>query len=114
MNEVMTRSETTSEVVATDRDVLFDCPRFGKIFADKENYPGYLEWSLRLTRPGSLILADNVIRDGRVARGPAADPSVRGIQQFNQLLAAHPNLEAILVPVIRRSLDGLAIARVKD
>ena len=91
-------------------------PPFDLVFidADKENYPGYLDWSTQLTRPGGLILADNVIRDGRVARTPASDPSVRAIQQFNRQLAAHPKLEAILIPVIRHSLDGLAIARVKD
>lgn len=84
------------------------------IDADKPAYPIYLEYAVQLTRPGSLILADNVIRDGKVARRGETDPLVLGIQEFNRKLAAHPKLEAILVTVMRKKLDGLAIARVKD
>jgi predicted O-methyltransferase YrrM len=91
-------------------------PPFDLVFidADKEGYPAYLDWSLRLTRPGSLILADNVIRDGKVARAGAADPLVKAVQKFNKQLAAHPALETIILPIVREKLDGLAIARVKD
>ena|ERR1017187_2064785 len=84
------------------------------IDADKPSYPTYLDYAMRLTRPGSVILADNVIRDGKVARSGQTDPLVLGIQEFNRKLAAHPKLEAILVTVMRKNLDGLAIARVKD
>ncbi|MGH7948476.1 MAG: O-methyltransferase, partial [Candidatus Binataceae bacterium] len=91
-----------------DDEALFDLVF---IDADKEGYPGYLDYALRLTRPGSLILADNVIRDGRVADERDTDPLVRGIQQVNEKLAAHPELEAILIPIMRQKLDGLAIAR---
>ena len=69
---------------------------------------------MRQTRPGSLILADNVIRDGKVAREDETDPLVKGVQEFNRKLATNPNLEAILVTIMREALDGLAIARVKD
>jgi predicted O-methyltransferase YrrM len=91
-------------------------PAFDLVFidADKDNYPAYLEGSLPLTHPGSLILADNVIRDGTVVRDGDTDPTVRAIQRFNQELAGNPALETILIPIMRRKLDGLAIARVKD
>jgi caffeoyl-CoA O-methyltransferase len=79
------------------------------IDADKESYPVYLDFALRLTHPGSLILADNVIR--HAFDGDAADPAVRGIREFNRRLASHPDLETILLPIMRHKIDGLAIAR---
>jgi predicted O-methyltransferase YrrM len=84
------------------------------IDADKNNYPVYLDYAMKLTHPGSLILGDNVIRDGKVARTGQTDPLVLGIQEFNRKLAANPKLETILITVMREVLDGLAIARVKD
>ena len=84
------------------------------IDADKPSYPIYLDYAVRLTRPGSLILADNVIRDGKVLRNDETDPLVRGTKEFNRKLAANPKLEAIIVTIMRETLDGLAIARVKD
>ena len=84
------------------------------IDADKQSYPVYLDYAMQLTRPGSLILADNVIRDGKVARDDETDPLVKGVQEFNRKLATNPKLEAILVTIMRESLDGLAIARVKE
>ena len=91
-------------------------PPFDLVFidADKESYPAYLDWSLRLTHPGSLILADNVIRDGKVLHDHPTDPMVKAVQQFNRLLAANSNLEAIILPIFREKLDGLAMARVKE
>lgn len=83
------------------------------IDADKENYPAYLDYALRLTHPGSIILADNVIRNGAVLDANATHNSVRGIQKFNQQIAANPSLETILIPIMRDTIDGLAIARVK-
>jgi predicted O-methyltransferase YrrM len=62
---------------------------------------------LKLTHPGSLILADNVIR-----RAVTPTPGTNGIREFNQKLAAHPRLECILLPILRKTVDGLAIARV--
>ena len=84
------------------------------IDADKNNYPVYLDYAMQLTHPGSLILGDNVIRDGKVARNGQTDPLVLGIQEFNRKLASNPKLETILITVMREALDGLAIARVKD
>ena len=82
------------------------------IDADKEGYPRYLERALELTRPGSLILADNAIRGGSVL-DPDND-SARATREFNEILADHPRLSAIVLPLIRERIDGLAIARVLD
>lgn len=80
------------------------------IDADKVSYPEYLEWSLRLSRPGSLILADNVIRGGSVL--DPKDESARATRDFNEALANDPRLSALVLPLIREGIDGLAIARV--
>lgn len=80
------------------------------IDADKVSYPEYLEWSLRLSRPGSLILADNVIRGGSVL--DPEDESARATHDFNEALANNPRLSALVLPLIREGIDGLAIARV--
>ncbi|MBI3831788.1 MAG: O-methyltransferase [Planctomycetes bacterium] len=83
------------------------------IDADKTAYPEYLDWSLKLTRPGSVILADNVIRNGKVVGNAPGDASVEAVRIYNRRVAEDPRLEALLLPLMRESLDGLAIARVK-
>jgi predicted O-methyltransferase YrrM len=80
------------------------------IDADKESYPEYLEWALRLSHPGSLILADNTIRGGSVL--DPRDESARATRKFNENLARDPRLSAHILPLIRERVDGLAIARV--
>ena len=80
------------------------------IDADKESYPEYLEWSLRLSRSGSLILADNAIRGGSVV--DPEDDSARATRRFNETLAKEPRLSALILPLIRERVDGLAIAKV--
>lgn len=83
------------------------------IDADKESIPEYLGWSLRLTRPGSLIIVDNVVRRGAVLDDASQDPSVRGVRRMAELLAAEPRLDAtVLQTVGTKGWDGLAIARV--
>ena len=81
------------------------------IDADKEGYPEYLEWSLGLSRPGSLILGDNTIRGGSVL--DPRDGSARATQEFNERIARDPHLSAIVLPILRERIDGLAIARVR-
>jgi predicted O-methyltransferase YrrM len=80
------------------------------IDADKEGYPEYLDWSLRLSRPGTLILGDNAIRDGSVM--DPDDSSSRAMREFNEKLAREPRLSALVLPLIREVIDGLAVARV--
>lgn len=91
-------------------------PPFDLVFidADKEGYPEYLELSLALVRPGSLILADNVVRQGKVIDPTSPDPRAQGARAFNARLAAHPRLESVIVPIFRGQLDGISISLVKD
>ncbi len=80
------------------------------IDADKGGYPGYLEWALRLSRPSSLILADNTIWGGSVI--DPEDETFRAMREFNEVLAEDSRLSAIILPLMRERVDGLAIARV--
>jgi predicted O-methyltransferase YrrM len=82
------------------------------IDADKTGYPEYLEWSLRITRPGSLILGDNTVRGGSIL--DPRDDSARATNEFNERIAEDPRLSAILLPILRERIDGLTIARVRD
>jgi len=83
------------------------------IDADKEGYAEYLELSLQLSRPGSVIMADNLIRGGRVLEPASPDPRVQGVREFNARLAAHPRLDSIILPILREDLDGVSISLVK-
>ncbi len=85
------------------------------IDADKAAYPAYLEWSLRLARPGTLIVADNVVRHGAVLEADSNDPDLRGIQQFNAALATDPRLVATILPTVGvKGYDGFALGIVKQ
>jgi caffeoyl-CoA O-methyltransferase len=80
------------------------------IDADKESYPEYLDASLRLVRPGSLILGDNTIRGGTVL--DPQEETARATREFNRRVAEDPRLSGIVLPLIRERIDGLTIARV--
>jgi predicted O-methyltransferase YrrM len=82
------------------------------IDADKPSYVEYLDLSLQLAHPGTVILADNVIRNGRVL-DDLADEAARAVKTFNAALAANQKLESIILPIIRTNLDGLSISIVK-
>jgi predicted O-methyltransferase YrrM len=83
------------------------------IDADKGGYPDYLDWSLKLTRPGSLIVADNVVRGGAVADGLSRDPNVQGVRSYLEKVAADPRLEGTVMQTVGvKGYDGLSIARV--
>lgn len=86
------------------------------IDADKENNALYLDWSLRLSCSGTLILIDNLIPKGKKVGYPSHDEA-KAIYDFNDYLAQHPLLEVAAFPTIARTqgrLDALAIAYVKD
>ena len=83
------------------------------IDADKTGYPEYLEWAMRLTRPGSLILGDNTVWGGSILLDPKND-SERAVGEFNERIAGDPRLSAIVLPILRERIDGLTIARVRD
>jgi predicted O-methyltransferase YrrM len=86
--------------------------------ANKDGYPEYLTWALRLSRPGTVIVADNVVRDGEILQAEIKDIAVQGAQRFNAMLAAEstaaqPRLSAtILQTVGSKGYDGFALARV--
>lgn len=83
------------------------------IDADKVGYPDYLAWSLKLTRKGSLIVADNVVRNGKVADAASTDANVQGVRRFNAMLAAEPRVEATAIQTVGvKGYDGLAFALV--
>jgi predicted O-methyltransferase YrrM len=85
-------------------DVIF-------IDADKENNPKYLEWSLKLSRPGTVIVVDNVVRGGAVLDAESADPDIHGVRRMAEIMAAEPRLSATaLQNVGERGYDGFAVA----
>ncbi len=95
-----------SEMVERDEvpfDLIF-------IDADKGGYPEYLEWALKLSRPGSLILADNTIRGGGVL--DPQDDSARGVREYNRLVSENEHLSATILPFFKGRVDGLTVARV--
>ncbi len=83
------------------------------IDADKVSTPEYLIWAKRLTKPGSLIIIDNVVRGGAVSDPTSSDPNVQGIQRALALLAEDPLLEAVALQTVgSKGYDGLTIALV--
>ncbi len=82
------------------------------IDADKPNNPHYLEWALRLSRPGTLIIADNVVRDGAVI-DPNGDANVQGIRRFSEMLAAEARVQVTALQTVgSKGYDGFALIRV--
>jgi predicted O-methyltransferase YrrM len=83
------------------------------IDADKVNTKAYFEWALKLTRPGSLIIVDNVVRKGAVADASSEDVNVQGIRQFNAAAAANPRVTGTALQTVgSKGYDGLAVLRV--
>ena len=81
------------------------------IDADKVGYTDYLDWAIRLSRPGSLIIADNVIRDGAVTEATTGDAAVDGIRRFNAALSADPRVSATAVQTVgAKGYDGFTAA----
>jgi predicted O-methyltransferase YrrM len=81
------------------------------IDADKPNCPGYFAWALRLARPGSLIIVDNVVRGGRVIDAGSADGSVQGVRRLFDEMAREPRVRATAIQTVgAKGYDGLAVA----
>lgn len=86
---------------------------FDMIFidADKPPYTEYFQWSLKLSRPGTLIVADNVIRDGKVIDNNASDEMVKGAQRFNSFLSKCSDVTSTIIQTVGSKMhDGMAIA----
>lgn len=82
------------------------------IDADKPPYPQYLEWALRLTRPGSFIVADNCVRSGKAFDQPE-DEAMAGIVEYNKRIASNERLLSLLLAMDDDYTDGFAISVVK-
>lgn len=97
----------------------FEAERIGPfdmvfIDADKSPYTEYFQWSLHLTRPGGLIIADNVIRSGDVIDANTIDANLEGIRRFNAALAAESRVTATILPIAGvKGYDGMALAIVR-
>jgi predicted O-methyltransferase YrrM len=94
--------------LVADRTAPFDL-----IFidADKSGYPEYLDWSLKLSRPGTVLVGDNVVRDGKVIDPKSPDPHIQGVRRFTELVAAEPRLSTtVLQTVGSKGYDGFALA----
>ncbi len=85
------------------------------IDADKPSIPEYFEWALKLTRPGSLIVIDNVVRGGAVADAQSTDASVLGVRRVHELIAAEPRVSATALQTVgSRGYDGFTLIRVES
>jgi predicted O-methyltransferase YrrM len=83
------------------------------IDADKANIPEYFTWSLKLSRPGSLIIVDNVVRKGAVIDADSDDPDVQGVRRLNEMLAKEKRVTATTIQTVgSKGYDGFTIALV--
>ncbi|HTP69885.1 MAG TPA: O-methyltransferase [Dongiaceae bacterium] len=81
------------------------------IDANKSQMPEYFDWSLKLSRPGSVILADNVVRDGKVIDAHSPDPDIQGVRRFNERLASESRVSATEIQTVgSKGYDGFALA----
>ena len=103
-------ADTLRRMVA-DREEPFDLVF---IDADKPGYITYLELALQLSRPGTVILADNLVRHGHVLEDKPEDESARAAKAFNALIASHSRLESIILPLVRDTVDGMSISIVRE
>ena len=102
-------SDTLDKMIVAG-EASFD---FVFIDADKPGYVGYLNQVLQLSHPGTVIVGDNLIRHGDVLAEVAPDEQAVGVKAFNALIASHPRLESILLPILKDKIDGMSISRVK-
>lgn len=83
------------------------------IDADKPTIPDYFTWSLRLSRPGTVIIVDNVVREGAVIDAESEDASVKGVRRLNEMLAAEPRVSATVIQTVgTKGYDGFAVVLV--
>lgn len=103
--------ETLPKLAAEGRgpfDLIF-------IDANKSNMPEYFDWALKLSRTGTVIIADNVIRDGRVLDTASGDPDIQGVRRFNERLAAEKRVSATEIQTVgSKGYDGFALAVVNS
>ncbi|MDF2625730.1 MAG: methyltransferase [Kosakonia cowanii] len=96
---------------------LGERPPFDLIFidADKPNNPNYLKWALHYSRPGTLIIGDNVVRDGEVTNPSSTDDRVQGVRKFIQMIGDNPRLTATAMQTVgTKGWDGFTLAWVNS
>ncbi len=85
------------------------------IDADKQHNADYFTWSMRLTRPGGVIIVDNVVREGKVLDEQSEDRDVQGVRRLNDVMAADPSVSATAIQTVgAKGYDGFAIAVVGE
>jgi predicted O-methyltransferase YrrM len=105
------RAQETLPRLAAENPVPFDLVFLD---ADKPGYSEYFRWALLLGRRGTMIIADNVVRDGEVADPSSKDADVQGVQRFNEVIAAEPRVSATIVQTVgSKGYDGFALAVVE-
>ena len=98
------------EKLVADKAEPFD---FVFIDADKTGYPDYLTWSLKLSRRGTMIIADNVVRDGAIADAKSEDRNVQAVRRMNEMLAKEKRVTATALQTVgTKGYDGWAIVLV--
>ena len=87
---------------------------FTFIDADKVNTPNYFSWALERTRPGGLIVADNVVREGSLADADDPDPATKAQRRFHEMLASEPRVAATTIQTVgSKGYDGFTLALVE-
>jgi predicted O-methyltransferase YrrM len=85
------------------------------IDADKPNNPGYLEWAIHLSRPGALIIVDNVVRDGAIVDASSTDPTTQGTRRMFEMMSLDSRLSSTALQTVgSKGYDGFAMAMVTD
>ncbi len=108
--------ETLPALVNDTLGAAGDAGRFDLVFidADKDNIPTYFDSAVRLTRPGGLIITDNVVRNGAVADSANPDGRVRGVRALHEMLRSRTDVEATTIQTVgAKGYDGFNLARVK-
>jgi predicted O-methyltransferase YrrM len=83
------------------------------IDADKTNIPGYFDWSLKMSQPGTVIIVDNIIRDGAVIEADHKDPNIQGVRRFNDMLSSETRVSATEIQTVgEKGYDGFALVLV--
>lgn len=84
------------------------------IDADKENNVGYVEWAIKLGRPGSIIVVDNITRSGRVLEPAADDQQARAVRDMLEMMGSHPRLDTAAIQTVgTKGWDGFAVALIR-
>ena len=114
--DAVTTVEVAPALESLDRLIAEGAAPFDLIFidADKENNPNYLERALKLSQPGTVVVVDNVVRDGAVADLSNVDPMVVGARRALEILATNPRFEATALQTVGdKGHDGFAVAIVR-